>query len=104
MLTPANMPLPSVTAEFSPAPASLHGLDGVNFFLAGVLAGFGPYVAFYLADQNWTQEKIGFVLSAGALAGLLSQVPGGELAGYHPLEAGAGSVGRRNSRHQRDDY
>jgi hypothetical protein len=66
------MPLPSVTAEFSPALASLHGLDGVNFFLAGVLAGFAPYVAFYLADQNWTQEKIGFVLSAGALAGLLS--------------------------------
>jgi hypothetical protein len=24
------MPLPSVTAEFSPALASLHGLDGVN--------------------------------------------------------------------------
>jgi MFS family permease len=57
----------------------LHGLDAVNFFLAGVLAGFGPYVAVYLADQKWTQEKIGFVLSASALAGLLSQVPGGEL-------------------------
>jgi MFS family permease len=79
MLTPAAMPGPSVTADFSPALASLHGLDGVNFFLAGVLAGFGPYVAVYLADQNWTQEKIGVVLSAGALAGLLSQVPGGEL-------------------------
>jgi MFS family permease len=79
MSTPATMPLPSVAAEFSPAPASLHGLDGVNFFLAGVLAGFGPYVAVYLADQKWTQDKIGLVLSAGALAGLLSQVPGGEL-------------------------
>jgi MFS family permease len=43
------------------------------------LAGFGPYVAVYLADQKWTQENIGFVLSASALAGLLSQVPGGEL-------------------------
>jgi len=73
------MPLRPVTAEFSPAPASLHGLDGVNFFLAGILAGFGPYVAVYLADQKWTQDKIGLVLSAGALAGLLSQVPGGEL-------------------------
>ncbi|HEY2529327.1 MAG TPA: MFS transporter [Xanthobacteraceae bacterium] len=45
----------------------------------GTLAGFGPYVAVYLADQKWTQEKIGFVLSAGALVSLLSQVPGGEL-------------------------
>ena len=79
MLTPATMPLTPASADASPTTASLHGLDWVNFFLAGVLAGFGPYVAVYLADQKWTQEKIGFVLSASALAGLLSQVPGGEL-------------------------
>src|ERR1700731_174272 len=79
MLTRKTMPLMSATADLSPSTASLHGLDGVNFFLAGILAGFGPYVAVYLADQNWPQEKIGFVLSASALAGLLSQVPGGEL-------------------------
>jgi MFS family permease len=77
MLTPAAVP--SATTGFSPAAASLRGLDWVNFFLAGTLAGFGPYVAVYLADQKWTQEQIGFVLSASALAGLLSQVPGGEL-------------------------
>jgi MFS family permease len=71
--------VPSPTIDFSPATASLRGLDWVNFFLAGALAGFGPYVAVYLADQKWTQETIGFVLSASALAGLLSQVPGGEL-------------------------
>jgi MFS family permease len=69
----------STTADVSPATASLHGLDWVNFFLAGALAGFGPYVAVYLADQKWTQQNIGFVLSASALAGLLSQMPGGEL-------------------------
>jgi MFS family permease len=79
MLTRKTMPLMPATADLSPSTASLHGLDGVNFFLAGILAGFGPYVAVYLADQKWTQEKIGFVLSASALAGLLSQVPGGEL-------------------------
>jgi MFS family permease len=43
------------------------------------LAGFGPYLAAYLADQKWTQENIGFVLTASGLAGLLSQLPGGEL-------------------------
>jgi len=79
ILTPTTIRLTSTAADFSPSPASLHGLDGVNFFLAGVLAGFGPYVAVYLADQKWTQDRIGFVLSASALAGLLSQVPGGEL-------------------------
>jgi MFS family permease len=67
------------TASPSPSSASLSGLDGVNFFLAGILAGFGPYLAAYLADQKWTQENIGFVLTASGLAGLLSQLPGGEL-------------------------
>src|SRR2546430_15574459 len=66
-------------ASPSPSSASLSGLDGVNFFLAGILAGFGPYLAAYLADQKWTQENIGFVLTASGLAGLLSQLPGGEL-------------------------
>ena len=55
MLTPATVP--SATADLSPATASLRGLDGVNFFFAGALAGFGPYVAVYLADQKWTQEN-----------------------------------------------
>src|SRR5436309_7456516 len=63
----------------SPSNASLGGLDGVNFFIAGISAAFGPYVAVYLADQKWTQENIGFVLTASGLAGLLSQLPGGEL-------------------------
>src|SRR5207342_247144 len=53
--------------------------DGVNFFLAAALAGFGPYIAAYLADQKWTQTDIGLVLTAGGVAGLLSQLPGGEL-------------------------
>src|SRR6266550_681075 len=65
------------TAGPAPSHASLGGLDGVNFFIAGISAGFGPYVAAYLADQKWTQDNIGFVLTA--IAGLLSQVPGGEL-------------------------
>jgi MFS family permease len=67
------------TAGPVPSHASLGALDAVNFFVAGILAGFGPYVAAYLADQKWNQENIGFVLTASSLAGLLSQVPGGEL-------------------------
>src|SRR6266478_10253167 len=67
------------TAGPAPSHASLGGLDGVNFFIAGISAGFGPYVAAYLAEQKWTQDNIGFVLTASGLAGLLSQLPGGEL-------------------------
>ena len=63
----------------SPSSASLRGLDGVNLLLAAALSGFGPYVAAFLANQNWTQQRIGFVLTAGGFAGLLSQLPGGAL-------------------------
>ena len=65
--------------EPPPSRSSLLGLDAVNLFLAGALSGFGPYVALFLAEQKWTQQNIGFVLTAGGLAGLLSQLPGGEL-------------------------
>ena len=65
--------------EPSPSRSSLRGLDAVNLFLAGALSGFGPYVAVFLAEQKWTQQNIGFVLTAGGFAGLLSQLPGGEL-------------------------
>src|SRR5262249_16309349 len=63
----------------SPSNANPSGPDRANFFLAGILAGVGPYVVAYLAEQKWTQENIGFVLTASGLAGLLSQLPGGEL-------------------------
>jgi hypothetical protein len=65
--------------EPSPSVASLRCLDEVNLLLAGALSGFGPYVAAFLAQQNWTQQNIGFVLTLGGLAGLLSQLPGGAL-------------------------
>ena len=67
----ANVPLPSG--------ASLRGLDGVNLLLAGTLSGFGPYLAAFLAQQDWSRQNIGFVLTAGGFAGLLGQLPGGAL-------------------------
>jgi MFS family permease len=72
-------PIEFESAAPSPAAASLNGLDGINLFVAGMQAGFGPYVAVYLADQKWPQQEIGLALTVGGLAGLLSQVPGGEL-------------------------
>ena len=57
--------------DLSPSSASLSGLDGINFFLAGMQAGFGPFVAVVLADEKSTQQNIGFVLSVSGLAGLL---------------------------------
>jgi MFS family permease len=54
-------------------------LSWLNFFLAGMQTAFGPIAAAYLAIQEWTAKDIGFVLSIGGIASLVSQVPGGEL-------------------------
>jgi MFS family permease len=66
-------------AECVPSEHSLRGLDWLNFFLAGVLTGFGPFVALYLAGEGWGQADIGFILTASGVVGLLVQVPSGEL-------------------------
>ena len=65
--------------EVRPSQQSLRGLDWLNFLLAGALAGLGPFVVVYLASRHWRPAEIGLVLTAGGVAGLLSQVPGGEL-------------------------
>src|SRR5262249_60804853 len=59
---------------------SRNGLDWTNFFIADVQSGFGAFVAFYLAGLGWSQSSVGLALSAGGLAGVLGQLPGGALA------------------------
>jgi MFS family permease len=67
------------TRDIRPAPESLHALDWLNFFLAALLMGFGPFAAVKLADSGWVPADIGLVLTASGLAGLLTQIPAGEL-------------------------
>ena len=55
------------------------GLDWLNFFVANVQTGFGPFIAVYLTTQAWTQTQIGLALSVGTLAAMASQVPAGAL-------------------------
>jgi MFS family permease len=62
------------------SPRSRLGLDWTNFFIADVQTGFGTFVAFYLAHLGWSERSVGLVLTAGGLAGVLSQIPGGALA------------------------
>jgi MFS family permease len=62
-----------------PSQQSLLGLSWLNFFLSGMQTAFGPIAAAYLAIHGWTAKDIGFVLTIGAAASLVSQVPGGAL-------------------------
>lgn len=54
------------------------GLDALNFFLADVRDGLGPYLAIYLLTvQKWDAASIGLVMSIGGIAGILAQTPAG---------------------------
>ena len=66
--------------------ASLNGtrparaLDALNFFLADVQGGLGPYLAVYLLTvRHWDEAHIGVVMSVAGIAGIAAQAPAGAL-------------------------
>jgi MFS family permease len=62
-----------------PSQRSQQGLDWLNFFIADIETGFGPFIVVYLAVNGWQQGQIGLVLTAGAVCGIASQLPGGAI-------------------------
>jgi MFS family permease len=74
------MPTESLTTRNTELPVeSQKQLDWLNFFLAALLTGFGPFVAVHLAENGWAPASIGVILTISGLAGLATQVPAGEL-------------------------
>jgi predicted MFS family arabinose efflux permease len=70
---------PSKDTKGSPSRRTLHGLDWLNFFLADVQTGVGPFLAIYLAGYKWNEEHVGLALTVGGIAGILTQTPAGAL-------------------------
>jgi MFS family permease len=59
---------------------SLAALDGLNFFLADVQSGLGPFLGIYLlTTPGWNAASIGLVMTIGGVAGLVVQTPAGAL-------------------------
>jgi MFS family permease len=53
-------------------------LDALNFFLADVRGGLGPYLAIYLlVERSWDEATIGIVMSIATMAEILAQTPAG---------------------------
>jgi MFS family permease len=71
---------------------SLQALDWLNFFVADMQTGFGPFIASYLASHKWTQGEIGLMLSVGTIAAMVSQVPGGAVVDAIHNKRGAAAV------------
>ena len=66
----------------SPSRLTLRGLDWLNFLLADVQTGVGPFVAIYLAGYKWNEERVGLALTVGGIAGILTQTPAGALVDF----------------------
>lgn len=63
-----------------PASRSIRALGAVNFFLADVRDGLGPFLGVFLIEKGWNTGTIGLVMTAGGLAGMLATTPFGALA------------------------
>jgi MFS family permease len=62
----------------APSKRTLSALDAVNFLMADVHTGVGPFLAIYLAASlHWSPRDIGVAISAAGIAGLIAQTPVG---------------------------
>lgn len=66
--------------DHRPSLTSVRALDGVNFFLADVRDGMGPFLGTFLrTDQGWDAGRVGIALAASQIGTLLAQTPSGGL-------------------------
>jgi len=56
-----------------------YALEGLNFLMADVQAGIGPFLGVFLQAQGWHPEAIGTVMTLGGIAGMLATSPAGAL-------------------------
>ena len=61
------------------SPRSRRALTGLNFFVADVQDGLGPFLGVQLQALGWQAGAIGLAMTAGGMAGLLGTVPAGAL-------------------------
>jgi MFS family permease len=68
------------TAPKEPSLRSRRGLDGINFLMADVRDGVGPYLSIYLKGaQHWDAGAIGLAMGASSIAAAICQIPAGLL-------------------------
>lgn len=56
---------------------SLRALEWLNFFLADVQTGLGPFLAAYLASSGWSPSRVGYAMTFGGLVTVAVQTPAG---------------------------
>ena len=81
-----------MAAQAAPERTGLRALDWLNFFVANLQTGFGPFIAVYLTTAKWTQGEIGVALSVGSAMAMLGQVPAGALVDAMPRKRRAAAA------------
>jgi MFS family permease len=76
---PRPAAVPPAAADAAGALRVRRSLDWLNFFVANLQTGFGPFIAVYLTSHKWTPAQLGLALSVGSMVGIFGQVPGGAL-------------------------
>jgi MFS family permease len=56
---------------------SLLALCALNFFMADVRDGLGPFLGVFLQEKDWSPSEIGLVMTIGGLAGMIATTPAG---------------------------
>jgi MFS family permease len=59
--------------------SSLFALNALNFFMADVQAGLGPFLGVFLQARHWSPAEIGIVMTIGGIAGMAVTAPLGAL-------------------------
>ena len=57
----------------------LAALEALNFFMADMQAGIGPFLGVFLQMRGWSAGSIGLVMTLGGIAGTLMTAPAGAL-------------------------
>ncbi len=63
----------------NPSRRSIRALSAMNFSLADVRDGLGPFLGVFLIGHGWAADEIGYVMTLGGLAGMLATTPLGAL-------------------------
>ncbi len=70
----------ALAGQSPPSTSSLRGLDALNFFMADVRDGVGPYLSVYLkGGRHWQSGEIGVAMAASSIAAAVCQIPAGML-------------------------
>src|SRR5580698_8970047 len=60
-------------------PRGLAALESLNFFMADMQAGIGPFLGVFLLAHSWQSGLIGTVMTIGGIAGMIMTTPAGAL-------------------------